>query len=329
MASVVGDAGGSALRRAVVMAAAVVAATALLLVVTLSLTWWAVSRSPQPAVTLAIVLAVIVAEFWYFRSTLRDLFDTAVDASYWAKGAIGERAAADDFALLPDEYLVLNDVHPEFGFKAAWNWDHVVIGPNGIFVIDAKNYSSSRIGSAAADSRTKRNVKQVRGYAVEFKKALVGLNDDLKDEFIVPVLAYVHEGTWVDNPRERDVRVLPLRLVRNDILTRSRSSLRGLEATKIANLLFSMYEPYMAEAYRASFQRWCTLARDGEWRTPAVSELPRPVPANPQSSPIDLNCPLCGAPMRLHEGGYGAFYGCTNYRITGCRGKRDVTGRSK
>ena len=34
------------------------------------------------------------------------------------------------------------------------------------------------------------------------------------------------------------------------------------------------------------------------------------------------SCPLCGGQLRKIEGQYGVFYGCSNYRTTGCRYKR-------
>ncbi len=38
-----------------------------------------------------------------------------------------------------------------------------------------------------------------------------------------------------------------------------------------------------------------------------------------------LLCPLCGAPLKIRSGQFGAFYGCTGYRKTGCRYTRKTT----
>lgn len=38
----------------------------------------------------------------------------------------------------------------------------------------------------------------------------------------------------------------------------------------------------------------------------------------------DWRCPLCGGDLRKINGKYGVFYGCSNYRLTGCRYKRQV-----
>jgi Mn2+/Fe2+ NRAMP family transporter len=52
----------------------------------------------------------------------------------WRKGALGEWLTAEALKALPDGFAVINDVTKKLG-----NIDHVVIGPTGVYVIDAKN----------------------------------------------------------------------------------------------------------------------------------------------------------------------------------------------
>jgi len=62
--------------------------------------------------------------------------------------------------------------------------------------------------------------------------------------------------------------------------------------------------------------------------TPANPLLPKLPPPNPRQRPVrspppgwvQLDCPECGAPMRLKESHYGLFYGCTEWGKTGCKG---------
>lgn len=62
----------------------------------------------------------------------------------YVKGARGEEGVARELALLPAEYRVFHDV--QFPDAAWWRCgagcDHVVVGPNGIFVIETKNWSA-------------------------------------------------------------------------------------------------------------------------------------------------------------------------------------------
>lgn len=56
----------------------------------------------------------------------------------WSVGAEGERRVADALGNIPDIEVLHDRLVPKGG---AANIDHIVVGPAGVFVIDAKNYS--------------------------------------------------------------------------------------------------------------------------------------------------------------------------------------------
>ncbi len=60
-------------------------------------------------------------------------------AALWEQGAQGEQAVAGALAGLPQGWIALHDLAWPGRPKA--NIDHVVIGPGGVFVVDAKNWS--------------------------------------------------------------------------------------------------------------------------------------------------------------------------------------------
>lgn len=60
-------------------------------------------------------------------------------AALWERGAEGEQAVARALAALPEGWIALHDLAWPGRPKA--NIDHVVIGPGGVFVVDAKNWS--------------------------------------------------------------------------------------------------------------------------------------------------------------------------------------------
>lgn len=76
----------------------------------------------------------------------------------WAAGAAGEEqvAAALD-SLRPEGWYVLHDVH--WPGRPRANLDHVLVGPGGIIVIDAKNW--------AGDVRIRNGVLRQNGYSRE------------------------------------------------------------------------------------------------------------------------------------------------------------------
>lgn len=53
----------------------------------------------------------------------------------WRSGAEGERVVARTLDLLPVDYVVFHDFNTRMG-----NFDHLVIGPTGIFAIETKNW---------------------------------------------------------------------------------------------------------------------------------------------------------------------------------------------
>ncbi|MGE9809050.1 nuclease-related domain-containing protein [Janibacter sp. G1551] len=63
-------------------------------------------------------------------------------AGAWAAGAEGERRVAAALATLPEAWTVLHDRLLAPG-RSPVNLDHVVVGPGGVFLIDAKNWKGS------------------------------------------------------------------------------------------------------------------------------------------------------------------------------------------
>ncbi|MFM6852098.1 MAG: nuclease-related domain-containing protein [Terrabacter sp.] len=63
-----------------------------------------------------------------------------VEAGAWAAGADGERRVANALQALPDGWVVLHDRLLRPGTSLT-NLDHVVVGPGGVFLVDAKNWA--------------------------------------------------------------------------------------------------------------------------------------------------------------------------------------------
>jgi hypothetical protein len=66
----------------------------------------------------------------------------AADAWMWSAGAAGERRVADELANLREAWTVLHDRLIRPGRSGA-NLDHVVVGPAGLFLVDAKDWSGN------------------------------------------------------------------------------------------------------------------------------------------------------------------------------------------
>ena len=95
----------------------------------------------------------------------------------WATGTQGERSTARVLKGLPGEWAVFHDIEVAKG-----NWDHVVIGPRGVFLLESKNLG----GRVTVDGEGLtvvrrhdpksgyhlRNVAARSQYAVALKKAI-------------------------------------------------------------------------------------------------------------------------------------------------------------
>jgi hypothetical protein len=87
----------------------------------------------------------------------------------WAWGAWGERWTADELAKLDSSWRVFHDLPDGKG-----NWDHVVVGAPGVFVIDTKNLSEPAVvdGAGLRAGRLTGGGRASRGSAVRLKEMI-------------------------------------------------------------------------------------------------------------------------------------------------------------
>jgi hypothetical protein len=107
----------------------------------------------------------------------------------WRKGAVGEAIVAATLRDLPQDFVVINDISKRFG-----NIDHVVIGPTGIYVMDAKNWK----GSVKADGSgelllngqppPKPAIKTLLGAVMDFQSKIKALTET--DYFVRGLLVF-------------------------------------------------------------------------------------------------------------------------------------------
>jgi hypothetical protein len=87
----------------------------------------------------------------------------------WVRGAVGEQRTEEVLLELPDEWRVFHDVPDGWG-----NWDHIAIGPAGVFAIDTKSYSSPAVveNDTLRSGRIRTPGSAFRGSAVRLKERL-------------------------------------------------------------------------------------------------------------------------------------------------------------
>jgi len=134
--------------------------------------------------------------------------DNAKQENFINAGQKGEAQVAATLGRdLDNSYYVLNDIQVRSGFKKA-QIDHVVIGPNGVFVIETKNWRG-RISGDAADKawmqkkyddqpmrRIGNPVLQNRRHA-EVVRSLLG-SAGLADIRVIPLLVFTSKHATLD-----------------------------------------------------------------------------------------------------------------------------------
>lgn len=261
---------------------------------------------------------------WIFRKDLRETFRLVRGSRNWLKGAEGERRVGAELAKLPDEYVVFHDYHPRGadGQRAEWNIDHVVLGPTGVFVIETKNYGQRAVRSAKDDARTRKNVDQVSRSARELKDKLkVWSLGGLSSVFTEALLVYAQDGAWVDNTREGYTHVVPLKLLRKEILGRPKKDISPEQAYAVARVLWSQMTTHDQLDCRAEWD--LVLADSKAVREARVRRQLEKRNANESAaeSAVPGKCPHCGALLVRRIARFGPragkpFLGCSQYGRT-------------
>lgn len=137
-----------------------------------------------------VINALMCLLIWLIGKWATDKIDEADrERMSWRKGAIGEALIAATLQELPDDFIVINDVSKRFG-----NIDHVVIGPTGVYVVDAKNWR----GTVKADGQgelllngqalNKPPIKGMLGAVMDFQSKLKALTE--RDYFVRGLMVF-------------------------------------------------------------------------------------------------------------------------------------------
>lgn len=275
------------------------------------------------------VLGILVMFSWR-RQTWADASELLREGANYLKGAQGELKVHQELRQLPNEYVVFHDFHPvdpTTGKPSRWNVDHIVVGPTGVFVLDAKYYGQKRVQSAERNQYSARNVRQVQRNAIELQQRLARWSaGQLKSLFVVAAVVYVQPDALMERLREGATRTLPLRLLRGEITTHTESAIDQERAGRIARVLFSQMSADLQAKFKSEFDAYGELSKSSRYaardaRLAAQAEVT--APDSPDVS-IPTVCPECGGKLVRRVAGQGSragkpFLGCENFRTTGCK----------
>lgn len=328
MARIIGTPGESAAARAVLL---LLVPAMLLILVGLPSLYALVYYGHRWGLAGVVFTTVVIAVMLYLQ---RDVWPEAAallrEGVNYFKGARGEIAVHHELKLLPEEFVVFHDFHPidpATGKPSRWNVDHIVIGPTGVFVLDAKYYGRSLVQSAEHNSYSARNVQQVQRNAMELQQRLAKWSaGQLQRLFVVGVVVYVQPDARLERLREGATRTLPLGLLRREIVTHTEVAIDQERAGRIALALFSQMTGDLRSKFKPELDAYGELSKAARYaaRDARLAAQTGATVAGTSASAVPTACPECGGKLvrRVARKGDRAgkpFLGCENFRTSGCR----------
>jgi hypothetical protein len=111
---------------------------------------------------------------WLAYDANRRVDKHETDRMSWRKGAVGEYEVGAELERLSDDYSVFNNVNTStFG-----NFDHIVVGPTGLFAIETKNWKGS-IAANGAGELTKNGRDSSTPHVQNFFRRAMQLKDQV------------------------------------------------------------------------------------------------------------------------------------------------------
>jgi hypothetical protein len=157
----------------------------------------------------------------------------------WSKGAKGEKIVAKKLKELPKKYTAIRDVKiPNYG----GDFDHVVVGPTGIYIIETKNYKPTYIPDENCWYHTSGRVSELNP-AKQVKLQVSKLNGFLEPKLgkkfnkavIFPVISPINHNLIFKNKIKSYEIVYPEDLV--GYISHKRKILTSSEVKEIINIL--------------------------------------------------------------------------------------------
>ena len=176
----------------------------------------------------------------------------------WARDAAGEIEVAEILEGLGDEFGVFHDFRVcETGgrdlFRSA---DHIVVGPTGLFVVETRSHAERTVPAASLCATNRGNVQGVRQRASDLRERIsVWSGGELDHVRVEPVLVYAHSGAFIEERREKDVRVIPLRWLRGDVEHRPVQRLSSDERLGVGHTLYGRLAEEARKPLGEAFER--------------------------------------------------------------------------
>jgi hypothetical protein len=169
--------------------------------------WW---------IGLLVVTGILL--LWLLNYANRRVDRHETDRLNWRKGALGEYEVGAELERLSERYAVFNDVNTEeFG-----NFDHIVVGPPGIFALETKNWTGL-IATDAAGELTRNGKPASQPHIRSLEQKVMMLREQVlvlcrrNDLFVRGVMVFPKASVAVPFGKTRSIHCLRIEKLRDYI----------------------------------------------------------------------------------------------------------------
>ena len=215
------------------------------------------------------------------------------------KGSIGESRVSNTLRYLPPDYIPMHDIMIKNSKGKTSQIDHLILSEYGLFVIETKNYKGWIFGNEKLEYWTQVIYKEKNKFRNPIKQnwshiyALKNILSSYKQIKYFPIVVFTGSANLKDI--ESEVPVI-YKTSLNQIIKNS-SNIRCLtneEVLKIKKILES------------------TEIIEKDFKKEHIHNIHQNI-TEKQLKKRNLICPRCNSELKLRNGKYGKFYGCSNY----------------
>lgn len=227
-------------------------------------------------------------------------------------GKEGEKRVFNALLQLSDDYHILNDVVFKTD-KGSTQIDHIVVSKYGVFAIETKNYRGEIYGDDNREKWIQIIVTEVT-YRRKWWKTYTYVT---KNQFYNPVKQSVGHAYRIKSILKdyRHLPVIPIVVFAGDAIFKDvETKHEVIYAEQLLSVIENYKTKYLSDE---DCQNVIHILEDNNVRETIddkthIDNL-KSIKKQKQDAINSGVCPKCGGRLKLRNGKYGSFYGCSNY----------------
>lgn len=215
------------------------------------------------------------------------------------KGIIGEFNVNTRLKFLGNEYIVLKDILIKSSNNSTSQIDEIILSEYGIFVIETKNYKGWIFGKEKSENWTQIIFKERYNFRNPVKQnwshiyALRNILSNFPNIKYFPIVVFTGDVTLKEI--ESSIPVIYDNQINNTIKNLSSEKCISLKELKQIKSILESSE-----------------IKEKVIRKEHIKTIKRKI-INDKLKKENLICPKCNGELRLRDGKYNKFYGCSNF----------------